>query len=195
MNKVILQLRQAGVFPLRLIFLSLLRCVYKVLQCKDYLPQEGTLPLYSQPNSRSYQIDHQTLYSSPVLVAIENMDNLERDIRRMGETPPSQIFWHNQATSQRQYHSPLPEQVSFARQQDVYSNYHSDSNAGFWNACIYGFGLTQNTPPDDCSSLSSLGWSSQHSTVDSYGSRNTSYSHPGTTGSGSIDPRLIKGGR
>ncbi|PUU82790.1 hypothetical protein B9Z19DRAFT_1061555 [Tuber borchii] len=120
------------------------------------------------------------------------MSTFRIGLHSMSKTPPPQTFSpsrgdrHNQATSQRQYCNPFSEQAASPWQQDHYLNDHSDGNARF----ISGSGLTPNTPPNDGSSPSSLGWNSQYSTVDSYGSSNTSYSQ----GSGSIDPRSTQSG-
>lgn len=100
------------------------------------------------------------------------------DLHPMNKAPPPHTFSlsrgdrHNQTASLGQYHNPFSEQVVSPWQQDRCLNDHSDGNAGF----ISGFGLMQNTPPDNSSSPSSLGWSSQYDTADSYGSNNTSYS-------------------
>jgi len=159
---------------------------------------------YGQPNSGSYQIDYQTLCSSLALVSVENMDTLEIDTRRLERTPPPQVFspghdaWHNQATSQQQYHVTLSEQVAYPWRGGFYSNDHRDGNVGFCSPSIYGSGPTQDTPPDDSSSPRSLGRSSHSGTVgsygtlESYGSSNTSYSQPAGTGSGSTDPIFME---
>ena len=126
------------------------------------------------------------------------MNTFRIDLHRMSKTPPPQTFspshgdWHNQATSQQRYHDPFSEQVVSPWQRDHYSDDRSNCNAGFWNAHIGGSGPTQNIPLNDGSSPSSLEQSSQHSSADSYGSSNTSHSQPGTTGSGSIDPRFMQ---
>jgi len=136
-----------------------------------------------------------------MLVAAENMNTSRIDLHRMNKTPPPQVFspshddWHNQATSQQRYHDPLSKQVVSPWQRNHYSNDHSNGNAGFWNASIGGSELTPNTPLDDGSSPSSLERSSQYSSADSYGSSNTSFSQPGTTGSGSMDPRFMQSNR
>jgi len=140
---------------------------------------------YHQSNSGSYQIDYQTLCSSLALVSVENMDTLEIDTRRLEGTLPPQVIsprrdgWHNQATSQQQYHGTLSEQVAFPWR-GFCSNDHRDGNVGFCGPGIYGSGPTQDTPPDDSSFP--LGRSSHYGTVGSYGtlesysSSNTCYS-------------------
>jgi len=180
---------------------------FKSYQSKDCLPQEDMPRPYGEPNSGSYQIDYQTLCSSPALAGVENMDILELDIRRLEETPPLQVFqrgrddWYKQATSQQRYHGSPSEWVACPWRGDICSNDHRDGNAGFCSPSICGSGPTQNIPLDDISSPRSLGRSSHYGTVgscdtlESYGSSNTSYSQPGATGSDSIDPELMESDR